>query len=78
MGLGGGRTELVRAKHFVTELIEAAQFAAEPQACQLVLWIDGRGSVGGEEAKAGEVWLLPEETVVIEAEGRFLRTFVPQ
>lgn len=78
VGLGGGRTELVRAKHFVTELIEAAQFAAEPQACQLVLWIDGRGSVGGEEAKAGEVWLLPEETVVIEAEGRFLRTFVPQ
>ncbi len=75
--LGGGRMELVRSKHFVTELVDAGTFAAEPQECQLVLWIDGRGVIGGEETKAGEVWLLPDETVVIEAAGRYLRTFVP-
>ncbi len=75
--LSPGRTELVRAKHFVTELIDAPRFVAEPRACQLVICIQGRGVIGGEEVRAGEVWLLPDEPVVIECDGRFLRTFVP-
>ncbi len=75
--ISAGRTELVRSKHFITELIDAPKFVAEPQECQLAIWIEGRGNIGGEEARVGEVWLLPDEAVVIEGGGRFLRTFVP-
>jgi mannose-6-phosphate isomerase len=76
--LGAGWTELVRSKHFVTELIEAPRFVAEPRTCQLAICIAGSGSIGGEAVRAGEVWLLPDESVVIQSEGRFLRTFVPE
>jgi mannose-6-phosphate isomerase len=76
--LGGGRTELVRSQHFVTEWIEAARFVAEPRRSQLIVWLEGAGSIGGAAARAGEVWLLPDETVVIESAGRCLRTFVPE
>ncbi len=76
--LGAGRVELVRTKHFVTELIEASRFVAEPQECQLTVCIEGRGVIGGEEVRAGETWLLPDETVNMECDGRFLRTFVPE
>ncbi len=74
--LAPGHTELVRSKYFVTELIEAGRFVAEPQSCQLVICINGEGRLGAEEARAGEVWLLPDEPVTIEG-ARFLRTFVP-
>ncbi|MGA7238370.1 MAG: class I mannose-6-phosphate isomerase [Bryobacteraceae bacterium] len=75
--LAPGHTELVRSKHFVTELIEAERFVADPRASQLVICIEGEGRVGGEKTRAGEVWLLPDEAVTIEGSGRFLRTFVP-
>ena len=76
--LGAGRTQLVISKHFVTELIDAPRFVAEPQTCQLAIFIEGRGTIGGEAVQAGEVWLLPEEPVAMESEGRFLRTYVPR
>ena len=75
--LAPGHTELVRSKYFVTELIEAERFVAEPRSCQLIICIEGEGRVGGEETRAGEVWLLPDEPVTIEGSARFLRTFVP-
>jgi mannose-6-phosphate isomerase len=76
--LAPGRTELVHSKHFVTELIDAPRFLAEPQICQLAICIEGRGAIGGEPVQAGEVWLLPDERVAIEGPGRFLRTFLPK
>ena len=75
--LAPGHTELVRSKYFVTELIEAERFVAKPRSCQLIICIEGEGRVGGEETRAGEVWLLPDEPVTIEGSARFLRTFVP-
>ena len=44
--LAPGHTELVRSKYFVTELIEAERFVAEPRSCQLVICIEGRGPRG--------------------------------
>ena len=75
--LAEGRTELVRCKHFVTELIDAGRFVAEPGSSQLVIWMEGEGRIGGEEVRAGETWLLPDEATEIRGEGRFLRTYVP-
>jgi mannose-6-phosphate isomerase len=75
--LADGRTELVRCKYFVTELIDAGRFVAEPRSCQLVIWMKGEGRIGGEKVRAGETWLLPDEATEIHSEGRFLRTFVP-
>jgi mannose-6-phosphate isomerase len=75
--LSPGCAQLVRAKQFVTELIDAPRFVAEPQESQMAICIEGHGVIGGEEVHAGEVWLLPDEPVAIEGNGRFLRTFVP-
>jgi mannose-6-phosphate isomerase len=75
--LADGRTELVRCKYFVTELIDAGRFVAEPELSQLVICMKGEGRIGGEEVRAGETWLLPDEPTEIHCEGRFLRTFVP-
>jgi mannose-6-phosphate isomerase len=72
-----GRTELVRSKYFVTELIETELFVAEPRAFQLIICISGAGRINGQEVRAGETWLLPDEAATIEGSGRFLRTFVP-
>jgi mannose-6-phosphate isomerase len=74
--LGPGHTELVRVKHFVTQLIEGP-FEAEPHNCQLMICIEGAGRIGGEQVRAGEVWLLPEGPVNIEGSARFLRTWAP-
>jgi mannose-6-phosphate isomerase len=75
--LAEGRIELVRSKCFVTESIDARRFVAEPRSCQLLIWMEGDGSIGGEEVRAGETWLLPDEATEIRCEGRYLRTFVP-
>ena len=75
-GRGMGRWELVRSKHFVTELIEGP-FVAEPEKCQLIICMKGAGRIGGEEFQAGEVWMPPNEATAVEGDGRFLRTFAP-
>ncbi len=52
---------LVSCKHFVTERLRspmrlhAAQF-------QLLIVIEGHGQIGGETAKAGEVWHVPKDS----------------
>lgn len=73
--LAPGRMELARSKYFVTELLQAGRFVAEPRECQLVVCVEGSGTVGGEEIRAAEVWLLPDEATALEVNGRFLRTF---
>ena len=76
--LAPGRTGLVRSKCFITERIDAPEFIAEPQNCQLILCMEGEGAIGGEPAKAGEVWLLPPTPTAIEFRGRYLRTYAPE
>ena len=82
--LPDGREELVRSRHFITELVPLAageRRMPAPEQCQLWIAISGRGSIGGEPFRAGEVWLMPEEgplpTVASETGARMLRTYVP-
>ena len=76
-----GREELVRAKHFVTELVKleaGSQLTPAPQDCQLWICLEGQGTIGEERFRRGEVWLMPEPAMVVAAEAcRFLRTYVP-
>jgi mannose-6-phosphate isomerase len=82
--LGEGRFELVRAKHFVTELVTlpaGAALAPSVEECQLWIVLEGDGTFGGEAFRRGEVWLFPEagEQPAIHAGSgaRLLRTYVP-
>lgn len=75
--LAAGRTELVRSRYFITERIETSSFLAEPRDCQLILCMEGEGQIGGEAAKAGEVWLLHDEPTQIDFHGSYLRTYAP-
>jgi mannose-6-phosphate isomerase len=82
--LGDGREELVRSKHFVTELIRLSagdRLTAAPEKCQLWIVIEGRGTIGEEPFRTGEVWLMPEDdpqpAVASEIGARLLRTYVP-
>ncbi|MGO9230932.1 MAG: class I mannose-6-phosphate isomerase [Bryobacteraceae bacterium] len=78
------REELVRDRHFVTELVRLKPGASEmpePHACQLWIAIEGAGIIGSEPYRRGEVWLLPETgdqpEVKATAPSRFLRTWAP-
>jgi mannose-6-phosphate isomerase len=82
--VGEGREEVARSKHFVTELVrlkagECYRPAAEE--CQLLIFLEGRGTICGQRYQRGEVWLLPEEgeqaSAVADGESRLLRTWVP-
>jgi mannose-6-phosphate isomerase len=82
--VGEGREELVRSKHFVTELVrlKASERLVPPaEKCQLWICLEGRGTIGGESFQQGEVWLLPDEgeqtAIVADGAARFLRTWVP-
>ena len=62
--LGEGREELVRSRHFVTELVRLApgqELRPDARTCQLWICLGGQASVGGEPCGAAEVWLLPEK-----------------
>ena len=77
-------TELVRCRHFTTELVRLqadSRHTPAPEECQLWICLEGRGSIGGETFQAGDVWLLPRESrqpaICPAAPARFLRTYVP-
>lgn len=76
-----GREELVRSRHFVTELVRLAPgqvLTPEHHECQLWICIAGAGVVGGKPCRAGEVWWLPAPAEVrAESTTRFLRTWYP-
>jgi len=79
-----GRELLVRSRHFVTELVRMAPRAElhpEREKCHLWICIAGRGTIGGEPCRRGEVWLLPatgeQPAIRAAAATRFLRTWVP-
>jgi mannose-6-phosphate isomerase len=76
--------ELVRDRHFITELVQLGSGAAEtpePHACQLWIVIEGNGDIGDEAYRRGDVWLLPDAGVQPEVKAgkpsRFLRTWAP-
>lgn len=76
-----GREELVRDKHFVTELVRldpGSRHTPAAENCQIWICLGGSGAIGEEQFARGDVWLMPEP-VTLEAadESRFLRTFVP-
>lgn len=82
--VGAGREELVRCRHFATELIRLAAGSREiPPGERSQLWIviEGRGEIGEEPFQAGEVWLLPDcgdqPAIYPDQPARFLRTWVP-
>jgi mannose-6-phosphate isomerase len=82
---GEGRVELVRSKHFVTELVQlpaGGRFHPPAERCQIWIGIEGRGRIGAEPCGPGDVWLLPEtgDQPPVESEGgaQFLRTWEPR
>ena len=79
-----GCDELVRCRHFVTELVRLAPeipHTPTPEQCQIWICVAGRGAIEGEPFQPGEAWLFPEAgqqpTVLAETNARFLRTYVP-
>ena len=80
--IADGRDELVRCRHFATELVTqgaGAESRPDPETCQLWMVVEGQGTIGGQAFRQGEVWLAPERLVVrAETAARFLRTYVPR
>jgi len=83
--LAPGREQLVRCAYFVTEsasLTAGGRIVPEPEKCQLWIALEGRGTIGGDPWRAGEVWLLPERgaqpEIRAEADSQLLRTYVPR
>jgi mannose-6-phosphate isomerase len=76
-----GREELVRSKHFVTELvrISAGQTIIAPvETCHLWICLEGSAAIGSRAVRPAEVWYLSAKAEVKAETGcRFLRTFVP-
>ncbi len=76
-----GREELVRSRHFVTELVTLSPGAAvtpEHRECHLWICIEGGGAIGGQAFQPGEVWWLPSPAEIrATSHARFLRTWYP-
>jgi mannose-6-phosphate isomerase len=79
--LEDGREEVVRSKHFVTELVRlksGAMIVSEPRNCQLWICLEGSATIDEATVAPGEVWLLSQPAKVrARTEARFLRTWVP-
>jgi mannose-6-phosphate isomerase len=79
--LGDGCEELVRSKHFVTELVRLGpgeSIAPEPRPSQLWIALDGRAKMGSCAVAPGDVWWVPgNATIQAETAARFLRTWSP-
>jgi len=78
-----GCDELVRCRHFVTELVRLAPGARHtpaPEQCQIWICVEGSGAIEGELFRPGQAWLFPEAgqqpAVRAETNARFLRTYV--
>jgi mannose-6-phosphate isomerase len=78
-----GREELVRSKHFVTELVclqPGTSITPEPQDCHLWIALAGQATIDGQTVVPGEVWHLCNTATIragASAPARFLRTWFP-
>ena len=82
--LAEGREELVRCRHFNTELVRFPAGVAHtppPETCQIWVVLEGQGDIAGEPYRRGEAWLLPDEggqpAIRAQIPSRFLRTWAP-
>jgi mannose-6-phosphate isomerase len=79
-----GRNLLVRSRHFITEALclpAGASYTPSPETCQLLIVVEGRGTIGEQAMETGEVWYLPDTAeiprVSTEEGIRLLRTYAP-
>ena len=76
-----GRERLVEAKHFVTESVTlepGSSHTPAPQTCHLWICLEGKGTIGEDSYKKGEVWQMEDPAPLRpETRSRFLRTYVP-
>jgi mannose-6-phosphate isomerase len=84
VAIENGRDLLVRSRYFVTEALclqPGGSFALSPAPCQLLIVVDGRGTIADHPVQTGEVWHFPtgtEATRVSTENGmRLLRTYAP-
>jgi len=83
--LEGGRALLVDCAYFATESLQFREghlIRPEPVRFELLIAVEGRGDLGGQPFRAGDVWLVPAGTGQLEvraADGaRMLRTYAPE
>ena len=78
----GGVEELVRSRHFCTDLVQldgGSETFAGRHTCHLWICLEGAGEIAHARYRRGEVWLVPETALICAHEpSRFLRTFVPE
>jgi mannose-6-phosphate isomerase len=82
--LGGGRRELARCDYFVTEALEwdhAQTWQPAPSHLDVLVFLEGKGSIEGRPIGPAEVWLVPAGAepfpVAVDTPLRLLRTYVP-
>jgi len=82
--LGGGRRLLARCEYFVTEALDWASpltWQPDPRHLDILIVIEGSGSIAGRPIGSGDVWLVPAGAepfpVAVDAPLRLLRTYVP-
>lgn len=82
--LGDGRRLLAHCEYFVTEALEWARpltWQPDPRHLDILIVLEGAGSIGGRPFGPGEVWLVPAGAdpfpVAVDAPLRLLRTYVP-
>ncbi len=79
----GGALILAECPYFVTEFLtlERGDHRSPARAMEILVVLEGAGTLNNARFAAGEAWLLPEgtETVSIEPDGavRLLRTYAP-
>jgi len=83
--LGGGRRLLARCEYFATEALEWARpltWQPDSHHLDVLIVLEGSGSIGGRPFGPGEVWLVPAGAepfpVAVDAPLRLLRTYVPR
>jgi len=81
---GEGRRELARCDYFVTETLEwasALTWHPDPSHLDILIFIEGKGSIAGHPVGPGEVWLVPAGAepfpVSVDTRLRLLRTYPP-
>jgi hypothetical protein len=73
---------LVECDHFVTELLPVAgelRYQPHAERDQVLIAIEGQGSIGGESFCAGDVFLAKAggSSFSLDGAARFLRTWAP-